>query len=415
MNIFGAIILATVLGKFFLDMFARWLNVRALDPQVPPQFRDLYDPEKYAQSQEYTKVTTRFHLFESSFHLVIFLIFWFSGGFNWLDQIVRSWGYGSIVTGICYIFLLGLAGSVLSLPFDIYETFVIEEKFGFNRTTVRTFILDRLKGLLLAIGLGAPFLAMILWFFESAGDLAWLYAWLFATAFLLIIQFIAPVWIMPMFLKFTPLPEGELKQRIRDYAASVGFAFKDVYVVDASKRSSKANAFFTGFGKNKRIALFDTLVEQQTVPEVVAVLAHEIGHYQKKHVPIMMVVSILQSFVLFYLMSIFVSSPKLFEAFYMEKSSIYAGLLFFAMLYEPISFVLSIILNAVSRRHELQADQYAVSTLGDEQNLISALKKLSVKNLSNLTPHRLYAFLNYSHPPLADRIEHMRRMRPAHA
>jgi STE24 endopeptidase len=220
---------------------------------------------------------------------------------------------------------------------------------------------------------------------------------------------------MPLFLKFTPLPDGELKQKIRDYAASVGFAFKDVYVVDASKRSSKANAFFTGFGKNKRIALFDTLVEQQTEPEVVAVLAHEIGHYQKKHVPIMMAVSILQSFILFYLMSLFVSSPRLFEAFYMDKPSVYAGLLFFAMLYEPISFVLSIIMNVVSRRHENQADQYAVSTLGEEQNLIAALKKLSVKNLSNLTPHRLYVFLNYSHPPLAQRIELMRRMRPAHA
>jgi STE24 endopeptidase len=414
MNVFGVIILATVLGKFLLDMIARWLNIRALDPQVPPQFRDLYDPEKYAQSQEYTKVTTRFNLFESSFHLVIFLIFWFAGGFNWLDHIVRSWGYGSIVTGIFYVFLLGLAGSVLSLPFDVYETFVIEEKFGFNRTTVRTFILDRLKGVLLALGLGVPFLAMILWFFESTGNLAWLYAWLFATAFLLIIQFIAPVWIMPLFLKFTPLPDGELKQKIRNYAASVGFAFKDVYVVDASKRSSKANAFFTGFGKNKRIALFDTLVGQQTVAEVVAVLAHEIAHYQKKHVPIMLAVSILQSFVLFYLMSLFLSSPGLFEAFYMDKPSIYAGLLFFAMLYEPISFVLSIIMNAVSRRHELQADQYAVSTLGDEQNLISALKKLSVKNLSNLTPHPLYAFLNYSHPPLAQRVEQMRRIRPAH-
>jgi STE24 endopeptidase len=415
MNVFGAIILATVLGKFFLDMIARWLNILALDPQVPPQFRDLYDPEKYAQSQAYTKVTTRFHVFETVFHLIIFLIFWFTGGFNWLDQIVRSWGYGSIATGICYIFLLGLAGTVLSLPFDLYETFVIEEKFGFNRTTLRTFILDRLKGLLLAVGLGVPFLAMILWFFESTGNLAWLYAWLFATAFILIIQFIAPVWIMPLFLKFTPLPDGELKQKIRDYAASVGFAFKDVYVVDASKRSSKANAFFTGFGKNKRIALFDTLVEQQTVPEVVAVLAHEIGHYQKKHVPIMMAVSILQSFILFYLMSLFVSSPRLFEAFYMDKPSVYAGLLFFAMLYEPISFVLSIIMNVVSRRHENQADQYAVSTLGEEQNLISALKKLSVKNLSNLTPHRLYVFLNYSHPPLTQRIELMRRMRPAHA
>ena len=407
MNTFGVIVLVTLLGKFFLDIIARLLNLRSLDPIVPAQFRDLYDPQQYARSQEYTKVTTRFHLLESSIHLVIFLIFWFAGGFNWLDLIVRSWGYGSIVTGILYIFLLGLAGSLLSLPFDLYGTFVIEEKFGFNRTTLRTFILDRLKGLFLAIVLGAPFLAMILWFFESTGDLAWLYAWLFATAFILIIQFISPVLIMPLFLKFTPLPEGELKQSIRDYAASVGFSFKDVYVVDASKRSSKANAFFTGFGKNKRIALFDTLVEQQSNPEVVAVLAHEIGHYQKKHVPIMLAVSILQSFVLFYLMSLFLSSPELFGAFYMDKPSVYAGLLFFGMLYEPISFLLSIVMNALSRRHELQADEYAVKTLGEANHLIAALKKLSVKNLSNLTPHPLYVFLNYSHPPLAQRIERM--------
>ncbi|MCI0413997.1 M48 family metallopeptidase [bacterium] len=410
MNIFGVIILATMVGKFLLDMIALWLNLRLLNAHAPSQFSDLYDPEQYARSQEYTRVTTRFHVKETTFHLAVFLIFWFVGGFNWLDQIVRSWGYGSIASGICYIFLLGFAGGLLSLPFDFYKTFVIEEEFGFNRTTLRIFILDRLKGLLIAILLGVPLLAVLLSFFESSEDLAWLYAWFFATAYILFVQFIYPVWIMPLFLKFTPLTDGDLKQAIKDYAASVGFAFKDVYVVDASKRSSKANAFFIGFGKNKRIALFDTLVEQQTVPEVVAVLAHEIGHYQKKHVPIMMAVGILQSFVLFYLMSVFLSSPGLYEAFHMDQRSIYAGLVFFGMLYEPISFVSSIVMNVVSRRNELQADQYAVSTLGDAQNLISALKKLSVKNLSNLTPHPLHVFLNYSHPPLAQRIERMDRM-----
>ncbi len=331
-----------------------------------------------------------------------------SGGFNWLDQIVRSWNYGPILTGILFIGILGFAGSLLSLPFDMYGTFVIEEKFGFNRTTIRTFILDRLKGLLLAVGLGVPFLAMILWFLDAAGDLAWLYCWLFSTAFMFLIQFIAPIWLMPLFNKFTPLPDGELKKAIADYAASVGFGFKDVFAVDASKRSSKANAFFTGFGKNKRIALFDTLVEQQTVPEVVAVLAHEIGHYQKKHVPIMMVVNILHTFLIFYLLSIFLKSSGLYDAFYMQHPSTYAGLVFFGMLYEPISFLLSIVLNALSRKHELQADHYAVSTLRESEDLISALKKLAVKNLSNLGPHPFFVFLNYSHPPLVERIEKMR-------
>ncbi|MGH9856914.1 MAG: M48 family metallopeptidase, partial [Acidobacteriota bacterium] len=309
MNAFGAIILLTILGKFFIDTLARWLNVRSLDPGAPPELRDLYDPAEYARSQEYARVNTRFHFLESGFHLVLFLAFWFLGGFNWLDQIVRSWGYGPILTGIIYIGILGLAGSLLSLPFDIYGTFVIEERFGFNRTTWRTFILDRLKGLLLAVVLGAPFLAVILWFFEAAGDLAWLYGWLFSTVFMLLIQFIAPIWLMPLFNKFTPLPDGELKDAISRYANSVGFAFKEIFVVDASKRSSKANAFFTGFGNNKRIALFDTLVEQQTMPEVVAVLAHEIGHYQKKHVPIMMAVNILHTFIIFYLLSFFLNSP----------------------------------------------------------------------------------------------------------
>ena len=408
MNAFGAIILLTILGKFFIDTVARWLNLRSLNPQAPSEFQDLYDPSEYARSQDYARVNTRFHLLESGFQLILFLAFWFSGGFDWLDRIVRSWGHGPILTGITYIGILGLAGSLFSLPFDIYGTFVIEERFGFNRTTVRTFIFDRLKGALLAIVLGAPFLAAILWFFEAAGDLAWVYAWLFSTVFMLLIQFIAPIWLMPLFNKFTPLPDGELKEAIARYATSVGFAFKDVFVVDASKRSSKANAFFTGFGKNRRIALFDTLVEQQTMPEVVAVLAHEIGHYQKKHVPVMMAVNILHTFIIFYLLSVFLNSAGLYQAFYMTQPSTYSGLLFFGMLYEPISFLLSIVLNIVSRRHELQADHYAVTTLREEENLISALKKLAVKNLSNLSPHPFFVFLNYSHPPLIQRINRMR-------
>jgi STE24 endopeptidase len=408
MNIYGWIILMTLLAKFLIDLYSHWLNLRSLDPQVPSSFEDLYDPEKYAQSQEYTRVTTRFHLVESGFHLVVLLVFWFSGGFNWLDHAVRTFGFGPILTGLLYIGGLSLGGAILSFPFSLYSTFVIEEKFGFNRTNLRTFLLDRLKFLFLAVVLGAPLIGFILWFFERTGDMAWVYSCIFATFFMLIVQFIAPRWLAPIFNKFTPLPDGELKRAISDYALSVNFRFRDIFVMDASKRSSKANAFFAGFGRNKRIALFDTLVEQQTVPEVLAVLAHEIGHYQKKHVPIMLAVTIAQTGVMFYLLSLFLQSGALFEAFYINQSSIYCGLVFFGMLYEPISFALSILFHMLSRRHEFQADRFAVSTLREGENLVSGLKKLSVKNLSNLTPHPLYVFLNYTHPPLLKRIEAIR-------
>jgi Zn-dependent protease with chaperone function len=408
MNIYAWIILTTLLVKYFIDVVSRWLNLRSLDPNIPDSFRDLYDPEKYALSQEYTRVTTRFHLVESTFQLILFLGFWFLNGFNWLDQIVRSFGFGPITTGLIYMGALALGGAILSLPFSIYSTFVIEERFGFNRTNVRTFILDRLKGLALLIVLGVPVMALVLWFFEKTGDWAWVYSCIFTTLFVAVVQFIAPRWLMPMFNKFTPLPDGDLKRAISEYANSVNFGFLDIFVIDASKRSNKANAFFTGFGRNKRIALFDTLVEQQTVPEVVSVLAHEIGHYQKKHVQIMLAVSILQTAFTFFLLSVFLKSRGLFDAFYMDQSSIYSGFVFFGLLYEPISFLLSVLFNVLSRRHEFQADQFSVLTLKDCENLISALKKLSLKNLSNLTPHPLFVFLNYSHPPLMKRIEAMR-------
>jgi STE24 endopeptidase len=408
MNIFGWIILITLLAKFVLDVVSQWLNLRSLDPNVPRSFADVYDPQKYAQSQEYTKVTSRFHLIESAFHLAVLLAFWFFGGFDWLDRIVRSFGYGPVTSGLLYIGALAFAGAVLSLPFSLYSTFVIEERFGFNRSNLRMFLLDRVKFLALAIALGAPLLGFILWFFERTGNMAWVYSFIFATIFTMIVQFIAPRWLAPIFNKFTPLPDGELKEAISRYARSVNFQFRDIFVMDASKRSSKANAFFAGFGRNKRIALFDTLVQQETVPEVLAVLAHEIGHYQKHHVPIMITVSIAQTAVVFYLLSLFLKSIGLFEAFYMTQPSIYTGLVFFGLLYEPISSVLSLVFLGLSRKHEYQADRFAVRTLGEGRNLASGLKKLSLANLSNLTPHPLYVFLHYTHPPLLKRLEAIR-------
>jgi len=404
MNPYTVIILGTMLFRFVLDFFSNLFNLKRLQPAAPSELADLYDPEQYRKSQEYTRTRTNFHFVESTFDLAVTLAFWFSGGFEWLDEIVRGWNFSPIWTGLLYIGILALASAILSLPFSIYSTFVIEERYGFNRTKPKTFVADILKGLVLAVILGGVLLGLILWLFHTRSSAAWLLCWITTTIFGLFVQYLAPVWIMPLFNKFEPLQEGELKQAIHDYATRVGFAYRDISVMDGSKRSSKANAFFTGFGKNKRIALFDTLVSEQTQPELLAVLAHEIGHYKKKHILQGTILGILQTGVLFYLLSIFVSSPGLFEAFRVQHISVYAGIVFFGMLYQPISFVLSIALHAFSRHNEFSADQYSVETGQNPENLISSLKKLSVKNLSNLTPHPLYVFLHYSHPPLLERI-----------
>ena len=362
MNPYTVIILATLLVQFVLDFVANCLNLLSLNSEIPPDLIGLYNPERYKKSQEYTRTTTRFGLLESIFDLGVLLIFWFSGGFEWLDEFVRRTGHSEIVTGLLYVAALAIGSALLSLPFQIYSTFIIEEKYGFNRTTPRTFILDRLKGLAITAILGGALLALLLWFFSFAGDKAWLWCWIASTIFVLIIQFIAPVWIMPLFNKFTPLPDGELKNAIEHYAQAVDFTFKDISVMDGSKRSSKANAFFTGFGRNKRIALFDTLVNEQTLPELLSVLAHEIGHYKKKHVFTMTIAGILQTGVLFFLLSVFIGNRELFAAFGMKHISVYAGLVFFGLLYQPISFLLSIVMHAVSRHNEFAADRYSVET-----------------------------------------------------
>ena len=301
-----------------------------------------------------------------------------------------------------------VARSIISLPFSLYSTFVIEERFGFNKTTLGTWIADLLKGLLLGLILGTPILAGILAFFEYAGPLAWLYCWGAVTLFTLVVQFIAPTWIMPLFNKFTPLEDGDLRTKIMDYARSVNFKLQNVFVMDGSKRSSKSNAFFTGFGKNKRVALFDTLIEKHSTEELVAVLAHEIGHYKKRHIVQMLVAGIVQTGVVFWLMSFFLDNPDLFGAFYMDQTSVYAGLIFFGMLFSPIEMILSIFMSVLSRKNEFEADAYAVETTNSGTEMISALKQLSRDNLSNLTPHPLYVFLNYSHPPVLQRINAIR-------
>ncbi len=405
MNWLGIIILTALLIDFVLHAVADALNLSNFKKEVPEPFQDVYTAEQYRQSREYLRANTKSDWVESAFHLILFVGFWFTGGFNLLDQWVRSLSENAVVCGIMFVFILTTARILLGLPFNLYQTFVIEERFGFNKTTWQTFLMDRMKGLMLGIVIGIPLLAAILAFFEYAGANAWWYCWLVVSIFSLLLQFVAPTWIMPLFNKFKPLEAGELRSAILAYAKTIDFPLENVFVMDGSKRSAKSNAFFTGFGRHKRIVLFDTLINQTTVAELVAILAHEMGHFKKRHILMNTAIAICHTGILFFLLSVFISLPALFNAFYMAAPSIYAGMLFFGMLFSPVEFFLGVIMQAFSRYNERQADHFAVTTTRKRQPLISALKKLSVHNLSNLTPHPAYVVLNYSHPPILERIE----------
>ncbi|MBW1840651.1 MAG: M48 family metallopeptidase [Deltaproteobacteria bacterium] len=404
MNFITVIILAALLIDYLLQIVADILNLKMLRKELPRAFRGFYDSEKYEQSQEYLKVNTRFGWVSATFNLLVILLFWFGKGFPYLDQWVRAWDQGPILTGLLYMGLLVAFRSILSFPFRIYSTFVIEARFGFNKTTGSTFVTDIIKSVFLSILLGGPLLVGIIAFFEYAGANAWWYTWIAVTAFMLIVQYIAPTWIMPLFNKFEPLEDGELKEAILSYARSIMFPLKNIYVMDGSRRSSKSNAFFTGFGGQKRIVLFDTLIKQHTVSELVAVLAHEMGHYKKKHILQTLIIGVVQMGVMFFLLSIFISYQGLFDAFYMESKSVYAGLVFFGMLYSPIDLITGIFMQMFFRKNEYEADSFAVETTKDPGSMAVALKKLSVHNLSNLLPHPFYVFINYSHPPVLERI-----------
>ena len=404
MNIYAVIILFTLGIDIILGIAADLLNLRSAATELPDEFRDVYDRERYRQSQRYLHASTRLGMVGDLFNLAVLLTFWFAGGFAALNNWVMQVADGVVARGVVFIMVLMAARFLLGLPFSIYSTFVIEERFGFNKTTPGTFIMDRVKGVGLSILIGVPLLALILYLLSAAGDAAWLYCWAAVTVFTLVLQFVAPTWIMPLFNKFTPLEEGELRRAIMNFADKVSFPLKGVYVIDGSRRSSKSNAFFTGFGRNKRVALFDTLVEKQTVPQLVAVLAHEIGHYKKHHIIKGLVLSIAHTGVLFFLLDIFLGHPGLYEAFFVEGTPVYAGLVFFGLLYSPVELLLAFVINALSRKHEYEADAFAGRHLQSVVPMIQALKKLCADNLVNLTPHPLYVVLHYSHPPMLARI-----------
>lgn len=408
-NFMSVIILVGVFLLWKLEFAATLLNLKAFPTAVPQALADLMDEAKLDHARDYLRVNARFNILQSTVSLVVLLVFWAIGGFRWLDDLARSFTGSTVVAGLIFLALLILGQSLISLPFSIYHTFVIEQKFGFNRATPATFIMDRLKGLLLAAIIGLPLAAAVLWIFRNVAH-AWLWAWAVVTAFQLILTYLAPSLIMPLFNKFTPMPDGGLKREIEALGVKCGFPLTGVFVMDGSKRSTKANAFFTGLGKRKKIALFDTLVEKSTQPELLGVLAHEIGHFRCGHIKQRLAVGILQTAVIFFLLGL-ATDPEgkfarlLFDAFGVSQISPHVGLVLFSILLEPVSKGLGVLANAWSRKHEFEADAYAAQATGDGAALGEALKKMTADHLSHPSPAPLRVWLDYSHPPLLRRLE----------
>jgi len=409
-SIFFIVIIGVIIFEYILSFIVRTLNLKALSTKIPDEFSDVYDKDRYVSSQEYAKTNSKFSYITSTFSLILGLVFIFSGFYNVLDLYARSLGFSSeAVTGLFFFGLLFFINDILSLPFSIYRTFVIEEKYGFNKTTYSTFFTDKIKQYFLVLIIGGPLIYIIILFFNMFDGYAWLLVWGFVTIFMIAMQPLFNNFIAPMYNKFSNLEEGPLLGKIKDYLGSVDFPVKKLEVVDGSRRSAHSNAYFSGFGKNKRIALFDTLLEQMNDDEIVAIVAHEVGHYKLKHIQIGIVSGILQTGLMLFIMSLFINNPDLFAVFQVENLSVYASLVFFSMLYSPISMMSGIFSMMMSRKNEFSADRYSSETAGMPQSLISGLKKLSKENLSNLTPHWLNVFLNYSHPPVIDRINALRK------
>jgi STE24 endopeptidase len=400
------IILIIILTSFIFEKVLDYLNLKHVFPQLPREVADVYDTESYKKSQLYKSTNTRFSMITSSFSLILTLLMLFIGGFGLVNEFAFSQFNNYIAVALLFFGVLMFASDILTTPFSIYETFVIEEKFGFNKTKPITFILDKIKGWLLGGIIGGGLLALIIWFFQLSGEYFWILAWVAISAFTILMTMFYSNLIVPLFNKQTPLEEGPLKTAIKEMSDKTGFKLVNVFVIDGSKRSTKANAYFTGLGSKKRIVLYDTLVNDLSTEEIVAVLAHEIGHYKKKHSLTGTISGIFQAGLTLFLLSLFINNPALSTALNVDEPNFHISLIAFGILYSPVSLVLGIFSSVLSRKHEYQADRFAAEN-SDAKALISALKKLAGKNLSNLTPHPIYVFFHYSHPTLLQRIRAM--------
>lgn len=397
------IILCIVIFNYLFGLLLNYLDSTLWSNDLPQELAGIYDAEKYRKSQDYEKANMRFSIFSGAFSFIILILMLLLGGFAWGDTLVRGITTNPILMALLFFGILGLAFDIITLPFSIYDTFVIEQKFGFNTTTVKTFILDKIKSLLLTAILGGGILSFIVWVYTATGSWFWFIVWMAITAFTVFMTMFYSNIIVPLFNKQKPLETGELRDAIESFASKAGFRLKNIFIIDGSKRSKKANAYFTGFGPKKRIVLYDALLNDFTTEEIVAILAHEIGHYKKKHVLFGLLSSIVTSMLLLYVMSLIIGNPDLAGALGATEASFHMGILAFGLLYSPFSMLLGIAGNYFSRRHEYAADCFA-GTQYKAEALSNGLKKLHVLTLSNLRPHPFTVFINYSHPTLLQRL-----------
>lgn len=402
------VIIAIIIIDFIVDKILDALNAKHYNDPIPTELTDVYDQEEYQKSQRYKTTNYKFGLITSTFSLVLTLVFLGLDGFEFVDNIARSYSDNAIIIALIFFGIIMLGSDILTTPFSYYRTFVIEERFGFNKTTKATFIMDKIKGLLMMAVIGVGILALIIWFYEVTGSNFWIYAWALVAVFSIFTNMFYARLIVPLFNKQTPLEAGGLRNKISDYANSVGFNLDKIFVIDGSKRSTKANAYFSGFGSEKRVTLYDTLVNDLDDEEIVAVLAHEVGHYKKKHIIFNLIASLLLTGLTLFILSIFISNPLLSNALGVEIASFHVGLIAFGLLYSPISELTGFVMNHFLRKFEYQADDYAKKTYKAEP-LVSSLKKLSKNSLSNLTPHPAYVWVHYSHPTLLERVRNLRK------
>ena len=404
------VIIAIIILDFAFESYLDYLNSTRMSDQLPTEVRGIYDKEAYRKQQAYQRENRRFGLISGTFGFLLLLAMFLFYGFAFVDQIAWSITSQPIFAALIFFGISMFGSDVLTTPFSLYQTFVIEEKYGFNKTTPRVFIMDKIKGWLLSAIIGGGLLALIIFTYQKTQHLFWIYAWILVTVFSIFMTLFYSEIIVPLFNKQTPLEEGELRNSIEKFADKVGFTLANIYVIDGSKRSTKANAYFTGFGSKKRIVLYDTLLEEMDNDEIVSVLAHEIGHYKKKHVVQGLLLSLVQTGVVLFIFSLLIDNPHLSRALGVEEPNFHIGLVAFGILYSPVSFITGMFMNMLSRRNEYQADAFAAKNF-IPKSLASALKKLSVKNLSNLTPHPSYVFFNYSHPPLLKRLAHLKQIK----
>lgn len=400
-------ILFILIGEFILATVLNYLNAKRFKDPIPKDLDDVYNVDEYEKSQAYKFTNYRFGILTSVFSLVLILGFLIFGGFGWVDNLAQHITSNRIFQALLFFGIIMVGSDIINIPFSYYQTFVIEEKFGFNKTTYKTFIVDKLKQWVMTIVFGGGILALIIWFFEWAGTNFWLYTWAVVTLFILFMNLFYSKLIVPLFNKQEPLEAGSLKEKIEHYAANVGFDLQHIFVINGSKRSTKANAYFSGFGKEKRVTLYDTLINDLEEEEIVAVLAHEIGHYKRKHIIFNLATSILLTGFMLFLLSLFINNPEISLAIGVDRPSFHAALIGFGILYSPISEITGLLMNYFSRKFEYQADDYAKDTYAAKP-LVTSLKKLSKNSLSNLTPHPAYVFMHYSHPPLIDRIRNLK-------